>query len=99
MLVSNEIQQLSGIGTINFSVTTIFMDDTTVTMDHSENSGYAGGISTSNYFGEFSWGKIDLVARTKNNSYTAHTLEGIAGISTSDILIRDSFLKFKNYTV
>ena len=91
--------ELSGIGTINFSVTTITMDDLTISMDHSETSGYSGGITTSNYFGEFSWGKIDLVARTKNNSYSAQTLAGITGISTSDILIRDNSLKFKNYLV
>ena len=91
--------ELSGIGTINFSVTTITMDDITVTMDTSGSAGYAGGITTSNYFGEFSWGKIDLVARTKNNSYAAQTLQGITGISTSDTLIRDNSLKFKNYTV
>ena len=48
---------------------------------------YGSGISTSDYFGEYSWGKITLSARTGINSYTAYTLNGIgtaaSGISTS----------------
>ena len=91
---------ISGIGTINFSVDTITMDDITVTMDESGSSiSYSGGITTSNYFGEFSWGRINLNGRTKNNSYSANTLNGITGISTSDSLIRDNSLKFKNYLI
>ena len=91
---------ISGIGTINFSVDTITMDDISIKMDKSGSSfTYSGGITTSNYFGEFSWGRINLAGREKNNSYTARTLEGIVGISTSDILIRDNSLKFKNYLV
>ena len=91
---------ISGVGTINFSIDTITMDNTTVTMDTSTiTTIYSGGITTSNYFGEFSWGKINLTERSKNNSYSAETLNGITGISTSDSLIRDNSLKFKNYLV
>jgi len=91
---------ITGIGTINFSVNTVTMDNVTVTMDASGSSlTYSGGITTSNYFGEFSWGKINIAARSKNNSYSAETLKGIVGISTSDSLVRDNSLKFKNYSV
>ena len=90
---------ISGVSTYNFSSDTTTMDDITVTMDDFSTSGYSGGITTSNYFGEFSWGKINLTARTKSNSYSTQTLNGIAGISTSDSLIRDNSLKFKNYLV
>ena len=64
---------------------------------------YGSGISTSDYFGEFSWGKIMLSARTGINSYTAYTLNGIgtaaSGISTSPIVERTASLKSKNYSV
>jgi hypothetical protein len=90
----------AGIGTINFSVDTTTMDSTTVTMDISGvSTTFSGGITTSNFFGEFSWGRIDLKGRTKSNSYSAHTLNGFAGISTSDGLIRDKSLRFKQYVV
>ena len=91
---------LTGIGTINFGVDTITMDNIVVTIDTTAvGSGYAGGITTSNYFGEFSWGRIDIVGRSKQVSYNAEVLNGHAGISTSDILTRKDSLRFKRYLV
>ena len=62
------------------------------------------GITTSNNFGSFSWGRIDITAREKSNSYNSYTLGGIGvsegtGISTSTLITRSNFLKFKNYIV
>ena len=62
------------------------------------------GITTSDNFGSFSWGRIDITARAELNSYNAYTLGGIGisegtGISTSTIVTRSNFLKFKNYIV
>ncbi len=62
------------------------------------------GITTSDFFGSFSWGRIDLEARSGLNSYTAYTESGIgitegSGISTSTMVTRSNFLKFKNYIV
>ena len=91
---------VSGIGTVNFSTDTITMDDITITIDSGGgSSSFSGGITTSNYFGEFSWGKVKLGSRKKNNTYSAQTISGIAGISTSDSLMRENSLKFKNYSV
>ena len=76
------------------------MDDITITIDSGGgSSSFSGGITTSNYFGEFSWGKVKLGSRKKNNTYSAQTIAGIAGISTSDSLMRENSLKFKNYSV
>ena len=64
---------------------------------------YGSGITTSDYMGEFSWGRIQLGARILDNSYTAYTLGGIgtmtSGISTSMMVKRFSPLKSKNYLV
>ena len=61
------------------------------------------GITTSDFFGDYSFGKIE-VSRTKENSYTAYTTSGVGitngvGISTSPMIVRSKSLKFKNYSV
>ena len=91
---------LTGIGTINFGVDGIFMDNTIVTMDlTASGSDFTGEMMTSNYFGEFSWGRIDLVGRSKQVSYNTEILNGFSGISTSDILTRKDSLRSKRYLV
>ena len=55
------------------------------------------GIETSNYYGTFSWGRIDLISRAGLNSYTAYTEGGVGGITTSTIIERDASLKYKGY--
>ena len=62
------------------------------------------GMTTSDNFGSFSWGRIDITARAESNSYNSYTLGGIGisegtGISTSALITRSNFLKFKNYIV
>ena len=64
---------------------------------------YSSGITTSDYMGEYSWGKIVLPYRTAETSYTAYTTGGIgtitSGISTSMMVQRFVSLKSKNYSV
>jgi hypothetical protein len=55
------------------------------------------GISSSNFFGEYSWGKVSLDNRSKNNDYNSYTLNGISGLITSTTLKRTNPLKFSNY--
>jgi len=86
-----------GISTLGFSSTTESFDSTLFTLDNTGLSNFTGGISTSNYFGEFSWGKVVLTRRTKQLSYEARTLSGISGISTSDSIFRTKHLRFENY--
>ena len=62
------------------------------------------GITTSDFFGNYSWGRIDITSRAESNSYNSYTLGGIGisegtGISTSTLVTRSNFLKFKNYIV
>jgi hypothetical protein len=51
----------------------------------------------SSYFGEYSWGKIQLTGRTKNKEYGAYTLNGVTGLTTSTILKRTNPLRSLNY--
>ena len=62
------------------------------------------GITTSNFFGNYSFGKINVASRTKEISYNAYTTSGIGisegtGISTSAIVTRSNPLRSKNYTI
>jgi hypothetical protein len=62
-------------------------------------SSYNGltGIGYSNFYGEFSWGRVTLGSRVKQNSYNAYTLNGFTGLSTGTILKRTNSLKYLNY--
>ena len=57
----------------------------------------SGIITSSNYFGEFSWGKISLVSRSESNSFNFYGDSGISGIKTSSIVQRTTPLKYQNY--
>ena len=87
-----------GIGTVGFSSTTESFDTTLFTFDNSGLKSFTGGFTTSNYFGEFSWGKVIVDARTKELSHEARTLNGFSGLSTSDTLTRTRYLRFKKNT-
>ena len=64
-------------------------------------TGYSGvGIdTTSNIFGNFSWGRIELLTRTKENSYNFYGTNGVGGISTSGVVKRTIPLRSKNYNI
>lgn len=87
-----------GVGSIGFSSTTESFDSTIYTFDNSGLVSFTGGFTASNYFGEFSWGKVIVDARTKELSHEARTLNGFLGLSTSDTLTRTRYLRFKNNT-
>ena len=92
--------RISGISTLTFDSTNIRFDSTGFTFDSTgigSGSGYSGGITTSNYFGNFSWGKIELTARTEENEFNFYGNSGVGGISTSAYVIRTVPLKYLNY--
>ena len=55
------------------------------------------GINTYNFFGEYSWGKIQLKSGVKNIEYNAYTFNGVSGLTTSTILKRTNPLRFSDY--
>ena len=93
----------SGISTINFSSTLITFDSTSSVFTFDDEgtvgSGYTGIITTSNYFGNYSWGRIDLSERSEGNSFNFYGNGGVNGITTSAIVQRTTPLKFRNYLV
>ena len=52
----------------------------------------------SSFFGEFSWGKIDLGGRgSAPSAFNAYTEQGIVGITTSAVVNRVEPLKYVGY--
>jgi len=78
--------------TIGFGVTYVAK----VTVSVSSYNGLSG-IGYSNFYGEFSWGKINLSSRSKENLYSAYTNNGFTGISTGSIASRKIPLKYLKY--
>lgn len=68
-----------------------------VTVSVSDYNGLSG-IGNSNFFGEYSWGRINLPSREKLLSYSAYTTSGVIGISTGTIVKRLNPLRYSNYT-
>jgi len=94
--VFSVVEPTTGISTVGLGSSTIFFDSTYYTWDYLGITTYAGGtISTSNYFGDYSWGKISNLTRKEPQSFNSL---GFAGISTSPSVIRFNALKYENYT-
>ena len=55
------------------------------------------GLGFSSFYGEFSWGRITLGARSEENQYSAYTNNGYVGISTGSTITRLNPLKYVNY--
>ena len=56
------------------------------------------GIGYSEFFGEYSWGKIDLGTRVNPIQLNSYTDNGLIGLSTSFVVTRLSPLKYLDYT-
>jgi hypothetical protein len=89
-----------GIATVGTAVTTIRRVNAIVS-GISTISGYSGvGIGTTTIsFGNFSWGKIGLLGRSKENTYNFYGNVGVGGISTSGVVKRTLPLKFERYII
>jgi hypothetical protein len=62
-------------------------------------SGYNSltGLGYSSFFGNYSWGRIDLDSRSAENSFNAYTRSAYIGISTGTLVRRSKSLKYFNY--
>ena len=55
------------------------------------------GMTTSTYFGDYDWGRIDVIKRSADRSYNAYTQNGYTGISTSTNIVRVVRLRDRKY--
>ena len=63
-----------------------------------EDLGDITGIGLTEFYGEFSWGKITLGSRTNAAAFDAYLLNGTSGISTGAVINRVEPLKFVGYS-
>jgi len=56
------------------------------------------GLAASSFYGEYSWGKLILTDRNKDQEYTVNTSNGITGIETGPVVNRTKSLKVKSYS-
>ena len=93
--------RLTGISSLTFSSSNITFDSSYYTFDNSGLSttggGYPGTVMRSPFFGNFSWGKVQLVSRSQTIAFNAYTQDGVGGISTSALVQRTVPLKYKGY--
>lgn len=87
-----------GVSTVTFDSNNLTMDSTSFTMDLTSTLSYTGTISTSTSisFGEFSWGKMVLTARSSPNQFNFYGNNGIVGITSSSVVVRTNPLTYKN---
>jgi len=79
---------------IGFGVTTV----TRVTVSVSSHQGLLSGLGFSSFYGEFSWGKLQLSERNKYVEYVARTRKGYSGIGTGPYVRRTKRLRYQDYT-
>lgn len=89
--VENVVYNAIGIGT------------TTLRRVYTRLSGFStnspsGFVTTSTYFGSFSWGKIELSSRTEENQFNFYGNNGVVGITSSALIDRTAPMKYKNYS-
>ena len=56
------------------------------------------GMGVSEFYGNYSWGRIVLGSRTSPQAFTAYTENGFTGLSTSALITRVAPLKSKDYS-
>ena len=56
------------------------------------------GLGYSMYFGDYSWGRLQLNDRQKSREYSVNTTNGVTGIETGPFIQRESALKTQSYS-
>ena len=92
---------ISGFSTVTFGEPDIYFDSTVYTFDNSglgAGGSYTGVMTTSNYFGDFSWGRINVIRPQSPKSFNFYGLDGIGGITTSALVVRSNPLRHYGYS-
>ena len=63
-----------------------------------EDLGDISGIGLTEFYGEFSWGKITLGGRSNAAAFDAYTLRGTSGITTGGVVSRVEPLKLRGFS-
>ena len=98
-VVRRVFAKISGISTVNFDASGVTFDSNVFKFDSTGSSvSFSGIITTSTYFGNYSWGRVDLHSRSEDLTYDAYGDSGFVGIKTSAIVQRSAPLKSSDYS-
>ena len=98
-VVRRVFAKISGISTVNFDSGNVTFDSNVFKYDSTGiSASFSGIITSSTYFGDYSWGRIDLHSRSEDNTFDAYGNSGFVGIKTSAIIQRTNALKSQDYT-
>ena len=93
-----EIEEQRGTDhTSQYKETSTYVAQVTVSVDAYDGL-ITAGLGYSEFFGNFSWGRIDMGARSSPKAFTAYTNNGFTGLSTSAVISRVTPLRSKDYT-
>ena len=87
---------MGGIGTATARVRAR-VDNPPLGFDFDANWDGTTGMTTSNYQGAYSWGRIVVSSRGRSTSYNPYNSQGISGINTSPLVVRSKPLAFVRY--
>ena len=88
------VEPSAGVSTVSMGASDIFFDSTYYTWDIAGVTTYSGAMTTSNYLGDFTWGKIFNLTRPDPQQFTSY---GYTGINTSPVVVRTNPLRYINY--
>ena len=88
----------------NVSYEVVGVGTTTLRRVYSRLAGFStsspsGFVTTSSYFGSYSWGRIELNSRSGDNQFNFYGSNGVTGITSSALVERGTTLKYKNYSI
>ena len=93
---------ITGFSTITWGEPDIYFDSTVYRYDNSglgTGTNYLGIVTTSNFFGDYSWGRIDVTRDTIDpKAFTFYGNDGVGGISTSALVVRTNPLRSYGYS-
>ena len=95
--VVKEPRNMGGIGTATARVRAR-VDNPPVGFDFDANWTGSTGMTTSHYQGSYSWGRIVVKSRAISTTYNPYNSQGISGITTSPLVVRERSLAFVGYT-
>ena len=88
----------AGIGSTNFSSTSISFDSTVTTFDDAAGSPNGTGIfERSRIYGEYTWGKVSFVGRSPITA-KQFIAQSYSNLDKSPLMTRSRILRFNNYT-
>jgi hypothetical protein len=91
------VYEVASVSTVTATISGIGITYVRRVITNISDFGNISGIGITQFYGEFSWGRIELGTRIDPKLFNSYTLNGSSGISTSSSITRVQPLKYLNY--